>query len=298
MSTNRLFGMVYYLLNHQKTTTAALAAHFEVSTRTICRDINTLSSVGIPIYTETGRSGGVYLLSHFILDKVFLSKEEQNNMLTLLKGTRQINPQMSDQSFDKLSALFDKSFDDWLEIDFTAWYQNNRHDEKFTRLKNSILNKTQIKFSYASKNGLQERCCCPYKLIFKSQAWYLQAFDLDKDDFRNFKINRMSSVEVLHQNFQSILPPEKFEQNLSRKMMPVKLVFTKEVFYRVYDEFDHNDILEIDANTVNVQTQLPDEEWLVQYLLSFGRYFKVLEPTSIKQHMQSELDAVYDNLIN
>lgn len=86
MSTTRLFGLIYHLLNHEKATTAELAKQFEVSTRTITRDINTLSSIGVPIYTETGRNGGVYLLSSFVLDKVLLSEEERKNLLLALKG--------------------------------------------------------------------------------------------------------------------------------------------------------------------------------------------------------------------
>lgn len=298
MSTNRLFGIIYYLLNHQKATTTELANHFEVSTRTICRDINTLSSVGIPIYTETGRSGGVYLLSNYVLDKVFLSEEEQDNLLSILKGTRQINPQTNNQSFEKLYSLFGKPFDDWLEIDFMPWYQNHSSDEKFILLKKSILDRNEISFNYASKTGIQERLCYPYKLIFKSQSWYLQAFDLKKNDFRNFKINRINSVKVTNHYFQPVTVSKQSDVNLERKMVSVKLLFKKEIFYRVYDEFDHLDINLKDAESIIVQTQLPDEEWLIQYLLSFGRYLKVLEPTAIKKRIQNELSAIYNNLID
>ena len=82
MSKSRLFGIIYYLLNNKKSTTATgLAKVFEVSTRTIYRDIDTLSTMGIPIYTEAGRNGGIHLLSNFTLNKVLLSKEEQNSLL-------------------------------------------------------------------------------------------------------------------------------------------------------------------------------------------------------------------------
>ena len=135
MSTTRLFGLIYHLLNHEKATTSELAKQFEVSTRTITRDINTLSSIGVPIYTETGRNGGVYLLSSFVLDKVLLSEEERKNLLLALKGIRQLTPQISGQSLAKLQSLFKQPDADWLEVDFSTWHRRENGNDTFDLLK-------------------------------------------------------------------------------------------------------------------------------------------------------------------
>lgn len=296
MSINRLFGITYYLLNNKKTTTIELANHFEVSSRTICRDINTLSSLGIPVYTKPGRSGGIYLLDSFILSNIFLSKEEQSNLLLLLKGLRQFNPGLNDQSFAKLKALFNNSFDDWLEIDFTTWFQSDTHDDKFTLIKTSIIKKIQIEFDYISKNRQQRRLCCPYKLIFKSQAWYLQAFDLNKKAFRFFKINRISGIKLTAQSFSVMEVPEVSRITLERKTTAIELIFQKEVLYRVYDEFEHKAITVNDDGSVFVKAEVPIEPWLAQYLLSFGKSIKVLSPNWLKQEMKKELMDLYSNL--
>lgn len=143
MNSERLFGIIYYLLSKKRTTTSELAEHFEVSVRTVNRDINRLSEIGIPIYTEVGRTGGVYLLDSYILNNVLLSEKEQDYLLLAIRGIREINPQMSDESFLKLQSLFRNNFDDWLEIDFSPWY-GKKDNLKFEFLKESILNKMQI----------------------------------------------------------------------------------------------------------------------------------------------------------
>lgn len=297
MSKQRLFGIVYHLVNSGKTTSAELAKLFEVSTRTIRRDINTLSSAGIPVYTETGRNGGIYLLDNFVLDKVLLSKEEQDNLLLAAKSIRKINPQVSDQTFSKLQSLFNSSFDNWLEVDLTTWNQSTSSNKQFDLLKSSILEKRQLELRYANSKGqVRKRICNPVKLVFKSQAWYLQAFCLESNAFRVFKISRMISVKLLDQTYFPIAVPEIPEYHSNIETIFLRLVFSKEILYRVYDEFDHKDILPQHDGTVILETNLPDEEWVPRYLLSFGKHLKVLSPASIKQKMMLELQEVLSAL--
>lgn len=298
MSKSRLFGIIYYLLNNKKSTTATgLAKVFEVSTRTIYRDIDTLSTMGIPIYTEAGRNGGIHLLSNFTLNKVLLSKEEQNSLLLALKVLKQINPKINSQSFLKLQSLFKNSFDDWLEVDFSNWHQTNNNAQTFTLLKSAILNQRQIKFNYIKANGrLEKRRCDPFKLIFKAQAWYLQGFCLTRNEFRTFKINRMSSIKILKQTFSSKSVPKIPKINLQEQTIHLRLLFSERICCRVYDEFNHHDIHSRDDGTVVVDTDLPNEGWLIRYLLSFGKYIKILSPKSIKSKMKQELNEIYRNI--
>lgn len=297
MNVERLFGIIYYLLNNKKSSTTKLAEKFEVSIRTINRDINKLSSVGIPIYTEVGRNGGVYLLDNFVLDNVLLSNEEQNNLLLALNGTKTINPLTSDDSIAKLQSLFQKKGDDWLEIDLSNWYQSEHTNDKFELIKTSILNKKQIEFRYISpKNTNQIRHCHPYKLVYKSQAWYLQALCLAKNEFRYFKLNRISDVYGTNQSFLPKTPPEMPLLAHKNQSIPLQLEFSKEIFYRVYDEFDHQDIQSNDTETLLVNTSVPDGDWLIRYLLSFGKHVKILSPDHIKSKVIKELTAMLSNI--
>lgn len=91
MSDSRLFKILYYLLDRQRATAPELAAEFEVSPRTIYRDVEALSGAGIPIYAEPGRNGGIYLLQDFILDRAILSENERQEVLTALQSILLIN---------------------------------------------------------------------------------------------------------------------------------------------------------------------------------------------------------------
>lgn len=119
MQESRLFRIVYYLLDKGRATAPELAEHFEVSVRTIYRDIDTLGGAGIPIYAETGRNGGIYLMKGFVLDKAVLSDEEKQEILLAMQSLS--IAQNNDEIIRKLSAIFNLNTDNWLEIDFSRW---------------------------------------------------------------------------------------------------------------------------------------------------------------------------------
>lgn len=131
MQESRLFKIVYYLLDKGKVTAPELAEKFEVSTRTIYRDIDALSGAGIPIYAETGRNGGIYLMNGFVLDKVVLSEEEKQEILTALQSINTIQSVNNSQTLQKLSAMFNINSENWLEVDFSRWGNKGTDNEKF-----------------------------------------------------------------------------------------------------------------------------------------------------------------------
>lgn len=289
MNSERLFGIIYYLLSKKRTTTSELAEHFEVSVRTVNRDINRLSEIGIPIYTEVGRTGGVYLLDSYILNNVLLSEKEQDYLLLALRGIREINPQMSDESFLKLQSLFRNNFDDWLEIDFSPWY-GKKDNLKFEFLKESILNKMQIEFFYMGvKLSNKKRVCHPYKLVYKSHSWYVYAFCIEKKDFRYFKVNRMNSIYSTGKSFSPIILPKPPTNYPQKEKILVSLEFSEKVLYRVFDEFSHEDIISKKEGSISVETSLPNDDSLIRYLLSFGKHLKVLSPDIIRDKIKEEL---------
>lgn len=121
MHESRLFKIVYYLLDKGHATAPELAEKFEVSVRTIYRDIDALSGAGIPIYAETGRNGGIYLMKDFVLDKVVLSEEEKEEILTALQSINTIQNIDGSQIIQKLSAMFHLNIENWIEVDFSRW---------------------------------------------------------------------------------------------------------------------------------------------------------------------------------
>ncbi|MCI9275896.1 MAG: HTH domain-containing protein [Clostridia bacterium] len=152
---NRLFEIIYILMQKRKITAKELADRFEVSTRTIYRDIETLSRANIPIYASKGKDGGIGLLDEYVLNKTILSEEEQNQILFALQGMEEAKGQDEKDILNKLSALFNKKVNDWIKIDFSNW--SDAKEERFEIIKSAILNKRLIQFTYYNSNGEESK---------------------------------------------------------------------------------------------------------------------------------------------
>lgn len=145
MSDSRLFKILYYLLDRERATAPELAAEFEVSTRTIYRDVEALSGAGIPIYAEPGRNGGIYLLQDFILDRAVLSENERQEILTAIQSIFATGYTSGKEMLTKLSALFNVNTRNWLEVDFSRWGKCTYDNSKFDKLKTAVIQCKEIK---------------------------------------------------------------------------------------------------------------------------------------------------------
>ncbi|SHO52376.1 helix-turn-helix transcriptional regulator [Anaerocolumna xylanovorans] len=157
MQVNRLFEIIYILLSKKSITAKELAERFEVSVRTIYRDIDTLSSAGIPIYASQGKGGGISLLDDYVLDKSVLSEREQNEILYALQSLSITQAPETDKVLAKLSSLFNKSKTSWIEIDFSPWGSDENRTYQFTIIKDAILSHRIIEFNYFSSSGEKRR---------------------------------------------------------------------------------------------------------------------------------------------
>ena len=137
MKINRLFEIIYLLLEKRTITAKELAAHFEVSVRTIYRDIDILASASIPIYFQRGKHGGIKLMDNYIMNKSLLSQKEQNEILYALQSLNATNYFNNDKTLSKLSAIFNQKADNWIKIDFSR-YNNDDDNTLFEKLKEAI----------------------------------------------------------------------------------------------------------------------------------------------------------------
>jgi predicted DNA-binding transcriptional regulator YafY len=294
MQIQRLFETVYLLLNHKQMTARQLAERFEVSVRTIFRDLETLSLAGIPIYTTQGKGGGICLLDNFVLNKAVISNEEQNQILFALQSVTGTGQLEAENILLKLRGLFDKQTTDWIKVDFTRWGYRSTDSIKFEILKTAIINKLTLQFNYFSTIGEStQRKAYPLRLVFKGKSWYLQAYCLLKDDYRTFKINRICQVESLNDkelndNFQTntFIPPEiSTTDPPPTTFCQLSLLFQPQAAFRVFDDFKDTDISKNPDGTLLVKAKMPDDEGLAGYLLSFGTWLTILEPSNIRQRV-------------
>lgn len=285
MQESRLFKIVYHLLDKGQATAPELAKRFEVSVRTIYRDIDALSAAGIPVYAEAGRNGGIRLMSDFVLDQALLSGEEKREILAALQSINITGNLAGSSTIQKLSALFALSSENWLEVDFSRWGNQGFDKEKFETLKSAVIHCRHVRIRYAGSDGsVGERTVQPYKLVYKSKAWYLKAFCTEKQDMRTFKLNRILELTLLEESFVRRSFPE--EPADDEGIYPfVRLRFPKEMAYRVYDEFDGNQIERQENGDLIASARMPEGAWLIGFLLSFGTQVEIVSPAYLKEEI-------------
>lgn len=295
---NRLFEIVYILMQKKKVTAKELADKFEVSTRTIYRDIEILSRASIPIYATKGKDGGICLLDEYVLNKTILSEEEQNQILFALQGMKKVSGQNERDILEKLSTLFNKKVDDWIKIEFSNWGRDNTQEERFDIIKKAILNKKLIEFVYYNTNGQEtQRIVEPLQIWFKDKSWYLISFCRLKEDYRIFKIARIKEIKILDEHFVRQLPKDQKEKNHNFKSILIELEINKKMAYRVYDEFEKEEISKKDDENFIVRVEYPEDEWVYGYILSFGEYVKVLAPARAKNIIKNKLEKMLKNYL-
>ncbi|KAI4440822.1 YafY family transcriptional regulator [Schaedlerella arabinosiphila] len=287
MSESRLFKILYYLLDKGTVTAPELAKKFEVSVRTIYRDIDMLSGAGIPVYTTTGHGGGIHLLDNFVLKKSLLSEQEMQDILIGVQSLSAVQYPDTDGVMSKLKATFQIAESDWIEIDFSRWGSIvEKEKQYFEMLKRSILGRQEIQFLYYNSLGeVSQRRCQPLKMVYKDKAWYLYAYCLKRNDYRLFRISRIKELLVTDQYFKSHSEMKESVFPLMEEMgkpITIELSFPKEVSYRVYDTFE-DDVIKWNGQEIRVNVTLPETEWLYSFIMSFGNQISILYPISLKE---------------
>lgn len=295
MRESRLFRIVYYLLQNGKATAPELAQKFEVSIRTIYRDIDSISSAGIPIYATQGKGGGISILNDYTLDKSLFSEQEQEQMLTALQGMIATTEKNSNELLTKLNGLFQIKSTNWIEVDFSDWAHRTPQQNTFNIIKEAIFQKRVISFCYFSGKGNKEkRNVRPIRLVFKSKSWYLYSFCLLRNDYRFFKLTRIKELEMLSETFTQDFTPTKIEKQIQvENTVAVKLKFDRQAAFRVYDEFTDN-ITEDSQGNLYVQIELPDNGVLYSYVMSFSDSVEIIEPQSIREQMKKRLQKMQE----
>lgn len=298
MKDNRLFRILYYILEKGKVTASELADKFEVSVRTIYRDIDSISSAGIPIYALQGKGGGIEIAEDFVLSKSLLSENEKQQIMSALQGLDNTAIQHENELLTKLSALFKMKNTSWIEVDFNNWQNNKLYEKTFNDIKSAIISKNIVSFTYFSSNEKEtSRSVKPVRLLFKSQDWYLYAFCLLRNDFRYFKLSRIKKLDIHTEKFN-----DSFEDTILKKEMPykntvhIKVKFDRKVAFRVYDELNGEIIEDSDGN-LYTEIEVPNDYNLYNYIFSFGDGAEVLEPKEIRMQIKEMINKMAEKYI-
>jgi predicted DNA-binding transcriptional regulator YafY len=299
MQADRLFSIVYLLLEHKQMTAKELAERFEVSQRTIFRDIDALSAASVPVYARKGSGGGIRLMDHFVLSKSLLTEGEQVNLLAALEGLNAARYPDAHSVRQKLSALFQRPADGWISVDFSDW--GSEEDSVFDTLKIGTLQRRAVRFDYYGRSGERTRREVePLQLRFKHRAWYLYAFCCEKQQFRLFKLTRIRGLKLMDRMFErgpqveQAIEQESATVTSPAPMVEIRFRLDATLAYRAYDEFPPERIEPQPDGSMIVRMMFEEDESLYGYLLSFGAHGQVLSPPHIRGIVAAQCKKMLD----
>ncbi len=305
MRIDRMLAIVVMLLNRERITARELAEKFEVSIRTVYRDIEAINQAGVPIVSYSGNDGGFGILENFKLDRQLLTF---NDMLAILSALKGVNTTLADREIDtaieKISSLVPKEKINELElrfeqlvIDVSPWGFKEEDQKKLKEIYQAITENLLIRFEYRNLKGEKNlRIIEPMTLLFKGYAWYLLGYCRLRADFRSFKLNRITELIVLDEEFvrkESSYREFPVSGNKNNTSVHLIMKFSPEVRSNVEEYFDGDNIAYQEDGYLIVNVDWTEDEWIYSNILSYGENVEVLEPLHIREIIRARATKLY-----
>ena len=300
MKTDRLIGILSVLLQEEKTTAPELARRFEVSRRTINRDIEDLCKAGIPVQTTQGSGGGIRIMDGYRFDRTVLTSRDMQMILAGLRSLDSVSgSRYYSQLMEKLqsgSSAFISGRDSIL-IDLSSWYRSSLAP-KIEVIQNAIENRNLLKFRYYAPSGESIRTIEPYDLVFRWSSWYVWGWCTTRKDFRLFKLNRMDGIEETHRRFdgRNVPMPDLSNEKIFPGGIKLKALFAPDMKWRLVEEFGPHCFTEADDGRLLFSADYTDMDNLISWLLTFGPKAEVLEPAEVRDRIRqiaAEMEEIY-----
>lgn len=310
MKVERLLGITMTLLSQRRVNAQTLADKYEVSLRTIYRDLETINTAGIPIVSYTGADGGYEIMEQFRIDRQIVTFEDIQSILVALKGVQaSLDDQEMDRLLTKIKALAARSEQreweeagDTLMFDTNLWHGGGLKDRSIlVSLRQAAKNRSVVSFLYTNTEGTAEqREAEPIGLAWKGYAWYLYAYCRLRHDYRTFRLSRMSGLRVLLERFadRGVRMEELDRRWGNQETGPtVRLVlqFRSRLRVRVEEAFGHENVEKLEDGSLLVRASYPDNHWLYGMLLSYGPDVYVREPAVVAEKIKSLGEQIYRN---
>lgn len=294
------------LLERDVVPTSELAEKLEVSRRTIFRDIDTLNIAGMPIMVTRGSTGGVSLMKSYKVDKKLFTPKDVQSLITSLQSYNQLleNKEIAN-TLTKLQSMTEKN--DLLKQNIN--YQNFSIDLEPNQgnrslrillkvIETAMNNKRYLLFNYTDKSGDgTSRKVEPYKVVFKESSWYLQAFSIERNDYRIFKLARMSDVQLSEETFtpRDFVPlPMDGSNWMTKDIVIVIIRIDKSLKDKVIERFGEEYIIARNENNYIAKYPIVDNEDGYNVLLKFGRKCEIIEPLSVRQNFKKYLMKIIE----
>ncbi len=287
MKIDRLIGILSVLLQEEKVTAPWLSEKFEVSRRTINRDIEDLCKAGIPILTTQGSGGGIQIMEGYRMDRTLLTSKD---MQMILAGLRSLDSVSGNHYYGQLMEKIQSGSSDFISgrdsilIDLSSWYKDSIAP-KIELVQDAIEERKRIRFQYFSPSGDSERDIEPYYLIFKWSSWYVWGYCMKRKDFRMFKLNRLDLLEKREEDFslREVPIPDLSMEKIFPGEIHVRALFDAEEKWRLVEEFGPYCFKEQEDGRLLFEAEYTDFSHLFSWLLTFGSKVEVLEPVSARE---------------
>ncbi len=289
MKIDRLIGILSVLLQEEKTTAPELAERFEVSRRTINRDIEDLCMAGIPIETTQGTGGGIRIMDGYRMDRTILTSKD---MQMILAGLRSLDSVSGSSYYGQLMEKIQAGSSEFVNgrdsilIDLSSWYRETLAP-KIETIQDAISFKKTIRFKYFSPGGDTEREIEPYYLIFKWTSWYVYGYCLLRKDFRMFKLNRMDGITHVasFEGDREVPMPDLSNKKVFPAKGRVKAVFDPSMKWQLVEEYGTGSFTEREDGSLLFEHEYADDEGLLAWMLSCMDKVTVLEPEQIREKL-------------
>ncbi|WP_044477457.1 helix-turn-helix transcriptional regulator [Paenibacillus antibioticophila] len=301
MKIDRLIAMIMILLENEVISAGALAKKLEVSSRTIYRDIDTLTMAGLPIFTTQGVAGGVGLMKSYKIDKKLFTPKDIQTLLTSLRSYRQLyNHKEIVHVLEKLSNIGQEGAKSEKGSSFTVDLSLNQGNRSLRSLLSSVetaINEERyIKFDYINKDGnVTSRKIEPYQVVFKESSWYLQAFCTLKEDYRIFKLARMSNLYVLPETFvPRDFSPLAMDGSgwMSDERVPVKIRIALSLMDKVIERYGEENIISVEGDSCLAIFPIVNNEYGYDILLRFGDKCEIIEPSDVREAFRNYIRKI------
>ena len=288
MKLDRLIGILSLLLQKERVTAPELAEQFEVSRRTIQRDIESLCRAGIPISTSQGTGGGISIMEGYKIDRTLLTSSDMQAILAGLRSLDSVSgtgryAQLMDRLLPGASDLL--SGDPHILIDLSSWYKTALAP-KIELLHEAIENSRLVSFSYHAPSGESSRLVEPYDLIFRWAGWYLWGWCRTREDFRLFKLNRMT--ELANAGSFEKRPaslPDLSQERVFPHVFQVKARIEPEYRWRLIEEYGADSFQEQEDGSLLFTFGFTDKTGIVGWIASFGGGAELLEPEKLRRDL-------------
>lgn len=294
MKIDRLISIIMLLLERKQVSATKLAEMFEVTPRTIYRDVETISMAGIPIIAYPGVNGGISIMEEYKIEKKLFTISD---ITALLIGLGSIQSTMSSEEVlnamakvkglvpaEQIKDVEIKS--NQITVDHTPWIGYKNQNLNLEEIKTALTENRLISFKYSSQNGIKsQRKIEPYRLVLKNSSWYLQGYCTTRNDFRIFKLTRISSLELLENTF---IPREfdykalEVSNNIKKKSITIKLLIDESLLDLMIEFCGEEHIEPYGNNKFIVCFPFTEDDFSYSMILRLGDKCECLEPENVR----------------